>query len=57
MLPTKAENWQTAQYDDGRRFITNHRNTIQAAEADTEAEADARAKLLIYLVEQNILVP
>jgi hypothetical protein len=53
MLPSKSENWQTAQYETGIWFITNHQNTLKAGEARTEA--DARGKLLIYLIENKLL--
>lgn len=50
MLP--SINWQTYK-EKGKWILTNHQNTIEAVEEFTES--NCRAKMLIYLIENNII--
>lgn len=53
MLPTKNENWQTSKAYNDKWFIVDYKNSIKPMYADTEA--DARAKMLIYLLENKLI--
>jgi uncharacterized protein YaeQ len=53
-LLTKANyNWQTAKFKNGRWFIADYVAELPNAEADTEA--DARGKMLVYLLENKLI--
>lgn len=57
MLSETVYNWQSTKYDHGEKngiwFITDYSDELPVQEAKTEA--DARAKMLIYLLENKLI--
>ena len=53
VLPTNKETWQTSKFRDAQWFITDYAYKLPVFSADTEA--DARCKMAIYLLENNLL--
>ena len=57
ILSSTSYNWQNAKYDHeaakGRWFISDYSNKLPVQVEETEA--DARAKMLVYLIENKLI--